>query len=161
MMRKLFNYAQPLHFANHITGRALDFRTEIDDFIFQNEDLANIALTEAEWGSITQVAGWLKAFRSATTQMSTTKQPMLSTSHAIFRGLQDEVRNALRSLPDSTSPMIKNGLLAAHQKLSEYYYRFDISPFYIWAARESFHFTTFCCIDLFLKFWTLAFCMKA
>lgn len=59
---------------------------------------------------------------------------MLSTAHAIFRGLQDEVRNALRSLPDSTSPMIKNGLLAAHQKLSEYYYRFDLSPFYIWAA---------------------------
>ncbi|KAH9044094.1 hypothetical protein EDB83DRAFT_2204473, partial [Lactarius deliciosus] len=91
----------------------------------------NLALTEAEWGSITQVAGWLKAFRSATTQMSTTKQPMLSTAHAIFRGLQDEVRNALRSLPDSASPLIKAGLLAAHQKLSEYYYRFDISPFYI------------------------------
>jgi hypothetical protein len=61
---------------------------------------------------------------------------MLSTAHAIFCGLQDEVRNALRSLPDSTSPMIKAGLLAAHQKLSEYYYRFDLSPFYIWAARE-------------------------
>lgn len=114
--------------------RALDFRTEIDDFIFQNEDLANLALSEAEWGSITQVAGWLKAFRSATTQMSTTKESMLSTSHAIFRGLQDEVRDALRSLPDSASPMIKTGLLAAHQKLSEYYYRFDLSPFYIWAA---------------------------
>jgi hypothetical protein len=122
------------------TGRALDFLAEIDDFIFQNEDLRNLALTEAEWESITQVAGWLKAFRSATTQMSTTKQPMLSTAHAIFCGLQDEVCNALRSLPDSTSPMIKDGLLAAHQKLSEYYYRFDISPFYIWAARESYPF---------------------
>jgi hypothetical protein len=124
----------------HETGRALDFLAEIDDFIFQNEDLCNLALTEAEWESITQVAGWLKAFRSATTQMSTTKQPMLSTAHAIFCGLQDEVRNALRSLPDSTSPMIKDGLLAAHQKLSEYYYRFDISPFYIWAAHESYPF---------------------
>jgi hypothetical protein len=124
----------------HETGRALDFLAEIDDFIFQNEDLHNLALTEAEWESITQVAGWLKAFRSATTQMSTTKQPMLSTAHAIFCGLQDEVRNALRSLPDSTSPMIKDGLLAAHQKLSEYYYRFDISPFYIWAACESYPF---------------------
>jgi hypothetical protein len=54
----------------HETGRALDFLAEIDDFIFQNEDLRNLALTEAEWESITQVAGWLKAFRSATTQMS-------------------------------------------------------------------------------------------
>lgn len=75
--------------------------------------------------------------------MSTTKESMLSTSHAIFRGLQDEVRNALRSLPDSASPMIQTGLLAAHQKLSEYYYRFDISPFYIWAARESSFFLIF------------------
>ena len=69
--------------------------------------------------------------------MSTMKQPMLSTAHAIFRGLQDEVHNAPHSLPDSTSPMIKGGLLAAHQKLSEYYYHFDLSPFYIWAAHES------------------------
>jgi hypothetical protein len=137
MMRKLINYTTFLTSVNHETGRALDFMGEIDDFIFQNEDLCNLALTEAEWGSITEVAGWLKAFRSATTQMSATKQPMLSTAHAIFRGLQDEIHNALRSLPDSTSWMIKNGLLAAHQKLSEYYYRFDISPFYIWAARES------------------------
>ena len=97
---------QFLTFVNHGTGRALDFMTEIDEFIFQNEDLTNLVLTEAEWASIIQVAGWLKAFRSATTQMSTTKQPMLSTAHAIFRGLQDDVRDALRSLPDSTSLMI-------------------------------------------------------
>ena len=148
-------------FFNHGTGQALDFLTEIDDFIFQNEDLATLALTEVEWESITQVAGWLKAFRSATTQMSTTKQPMLSTAHAIFRGLQDEVRNALRSLPDSTSLMVKNGLLAAHQKLSEYYYRFDLSPFYIWAACESCIFSSCLNIDLCLKCLTLVFHMKA
>ena len=136
-MRKSIKYITFLISVNHETGRALDFLAEIDDFIFQNEDLRNLALTEAEWESITEVAGWLKAFQSATTQMSATKQPMLSTAHAIFRGLQDEVRNALRSLPDSTSRMIKNGLLAAHQKLSEYYYRFDLSPFYVWAACES------------------------
>ena len=94
---------------------------EIDNFIFQNKDLRNLALTKAEWESITQVAGWLKAFWSATTQMSTMKQPMLSTAHAIFCRLQDKVHNTLSSLPDSTSQMIKDGLLAAHQKLSEYY----------------------------------------
>ena len=58
---------------DHGTGRALDFRVEINDFIFQNEDLGNLALTEAEWESIMQVAGWLKAFQLATTQMPTTK----------------------------------------------------------------------------------------
>ena len=126
-----------LTFVNHKTGQALDFLAEIDDFIFQNEDLGNLTLTEAEWASLTQVAGWLKVFWSATTQMSTAKQPILSTAHAIFHGLQDEVRNAICSLSDSTSLMIKNGLLAAHQKLSEYYYHFDLSPFYIWAGCES------------------------
>ena len=35
--------------------------------------------------------------------------------------------------------MIKDGLLAAHQKLSEYYYCFDLSPFYIWATHELLH----------------------
>ena len=110
---------------------------EIDDFIFQNNDLRNLTLSESEWQLITQVTGRLKAFRSATTQMSTTKQPMLSTAYAIFRGLQEDVRNALRSLPDSTSSLIKDGLLVAHQKLSEYYYRFDLSPYYVWAACES------------------------
>jgi hypothetical protein len=56
-----------LAFVNHKIGRALDFLTEIDDFIFQNEDLDNLALTKAEWELIMQVAGWLKAFQSATT----------------------------------------------------------------------------------------------
>ena len=45
-----------------------------------------------------QVAGWLKAFQLATTQMSMTKQSMLSTAHAIFRGLQDKVCDALSAL---------------------------------------------------------------
>ena len=65
---------------------------------------------------------------------------MLSTAHAIFHGLQDDVRDTFRCLPDSTSLMIKDGLLAAHQKLSEYYYRFDLSPFYIWAGRKLYTF---------------------
>ena len=160
MMHKLINNVT-LTFLDYNTGQALDFLDQIDDFIFQNEDLSNLALTKAEWESITQVAGWLKAFRSATTQMSMTKQSMLSTAHAIFRGLQDEVRDALCSLPDSTSPMIKDGLLAAHQKLSEYYYRFDLSPFYIWAACELPLFHLCLSIDVCLKCWTLAFHMKA
>ena len=161
MMRKSINNVT-LTLIDHDTGRTLDFLDQIDDFIFQNEDLSNLVLTEAEWELITQVAGWLKAFQSATTQMSTTKQPMLSTAHAIFRGLQDEVHHTLHSLPDSTSPMIKAGLLAAHQKLSMYYHRFDLSPFYIWAACESllpFHLGLN--INLCLKCWTLTFHMKA
>ena len=67
-------------------------------------------------------------------EMSTTKSPMLSTTHAIFRGLQDEIKGILRSLPNLVSPNLKCGLTDAHCKLSDYYYKYDKSPFYIWAA---------------------------
>ena len=55
-------------------------------------------------------------------------------THAIFQGLQDDINNILCNLPDSVSPKIKLGLMDAHRKLSDYYYQFDASPFYIWAA---------------------------
>ena len=70
-------------------GRALDFSKEIDTFTGSNRDFRSLELDPAEWEAITLVYNWLKAFRSATTEMSTTKKPMLSTVHAIFRGLED------------------------------------------------------------------------
>ena len=66
--------------------------------------------------------------------MSATKVPMLSTTHAIFRGLQDDIKTILCNLPDSVSLNIKAGLTDAHRKLSDYYYQYDTSPFYTWAA---------------------------
>ncbi|KAG6875145.1 hypothetical protein C0992_004996, partial [Termitomyces sp. T32_za158] len=59
---------------------------------------------------------------------------MLSTTHAIFRGLQEEIKLILSSLPSSAPPQLKAGLINAHMKLSEYYYKYDESPFYTWAA---------------------------
>ena len=59
---------------------------------------------------------------------------MLSTTHTVFRGLQDEIKDILRSLPNSASPSIKTGLTDAYCKLSDYYYEYDASPFYTWAA---------------------------
>jgi len=64
--------------------RALDFRQAIDDFIAKTHDLRQYELSDADWAGIELVMQWLKAFRSATTQMSTTKRPMLSSAHAIF-----------------------------------------------------------------------------
>jgi hypothetical protein len=81
------------------------------------------------------VASWLKSFQSTTTEMSATSVLMLSTTHAIFRGLQDDIKNILCDLPNSVSPKIKLSLTDAHHKLSDYYYQFDASPFYTWAAR--------------------------
>lgn len=59
---------------------------------------------------------------------------MLSTIHAIFRGLQDHICSTLAELSDSAPAQLRDGLVDAHQKLSEYYYRSDESPFYTWAA---------------------------
>ena len=100
----------------------------------KNRDLRPYELSAADWASIVLVTKWLKSFRSATTQMSTTKSPMLSTTHAIFRGLQEDLRQSLTELPDSSPSYLKNSLVKAHQKLSDYYTKLDDSPFYIWAS---------------------------
>src|SRR5271168_4718782 len=122
------------HMAKFFIGRALDFSKEIDAFTGSNRDLRSLKLDPAEWEAITLVSNWLKVFRSATTEMSTTKKPMLSTVHAIFRGLEDHVKTILETLPDNAQSQLHDGLVPAHQKLSEYYYRSDESPYYTWAA---------------------------
>jgi hypothetical protein len=84
-------------------GHALDYHGTIDSFVSRNKDLHALELSNADWESIKLVASWLKSFRSATTEMSTTKLPMLSTTHAIFRGLQDDIKGVLCNLPNSVS----------------------------------------------------------
>jgi hypothetical protein len=115
-------------------GRTLDYRDTIDSFVSRNKELHSLELSDDDWESIKLVALWLKSFRSATVEMSTTKIPMLSTTHAIFRGLQDDIKDIIHHLPDSISPGIRLGLTEAHCKLSNYYYLYDASPFYTWAA---------------------------
>jgi hypothetical protein len=43
--------------------------------------------------------------------MSKTKEPMLSTVHAIFRGLQDHISTILADLPDSAPLKLKQAML--------------------------------------------------
>ncbi|PPQ82480.1 hypothetical protein CVT26_012859, partial [Gymnopilus dilepis] len=70
-----------------------------------------------------------------TTQMSATHTPMFSTTHAIFRGLQEELRDILRALPPSTSPRLIQALTDAHGKLGEYYHNLITeSPYYLWSS---------------------------
>ncbi|KAG1717615.1 hypothetical protein EDB19DRAFT_1652921 [Suillus lakei] len=113
---------------------ALDFRQAIDDFVAKTRDLRPYELSDANWAGIELVTKWLKAFHSATTQMSTTKRPMLSTAHAIFRGLQESIRDDLAELPDSAPVKLRSALTSAHRKLSDYYFKIDESPFYVWAS---------------------------
>lgn len=117
------------------TERALQFRNDIDEFVDRYRDLRSLELSPGEWDAISFVSSWLLAFRSATTQMSSTRKSMLLSTHAIFRGLQEHIRDALRNLPD-TANQIRDGLLGAHEKLSDYYYKYDQTPYYTWAARE-------------------------
>lgn len=127
-------------FKSHLLlGRALDYRNAIDSYTSRNRDLHQYELSTEDWDAISMVTSWLKSFHSATTQMSTTKVPMLSTTHAIFRGLQDDIKNIIRNLPSTVSPSIKCGLVDAHKKLSDYYHKYDDSPFYTWAACKWFY----------------------
>ncbi|KAF5337795.1 hypothetical protein D9758_016284 [Tetrapyrgos nigripes] len=111
-----------------------DYRGAVDSYVAKDRDLQAYELYPEDWDAVEMVMGWLKSFRSATTQMSTTKRPMLSTVSVIFRGLQQDIRNILASLLDNVSPELKEGLTVAHRKLSDYYTKFDQSPFYVWAS---------------------------
>lgn len=89
-----------------------------------------------DWDAISMVSDWLLHFRAATSQMSTTSRPMLSFTHTIFRGLQKSLKEKLAALPADSPPELVEGLTKAHRKLSDYYYKYDQSPFYIWASRK-------------------------
>jgi hypothetical protein len=118
-----------------LLGRALDHRKIIDDFVGKHRDMHHLDLNAADWEAVIMVSDWLKSFRSATTLMSTTKRPVLSFTHTVFRGLQEDLRSSIRQLPLSTPSVLRNGLIEAHRKLSDYYYKSDESPYYTWAAR--------------------------
>jgi hypothetical protein len=135
MLRKPFPYRDAFIRNNILLGRAMDYRSVLDDFVAKNRELRKHELQDEDWEAIALVAQWLKSFRSATTQMSTTKRPMLSWTHAIFRGLQDSISDSLRSLPNNTPASLRQGLLNAHWKLSDYYGKSDESPYYTWAPR--------------------------
>lgn len=126
-------------------GRALDHRSAITNYVAKDRDLRKFELLPEDWKNIELVCEWLKVFRSATTQMSTTSKPMLSSTSAIFRGLQDRVKEAIRMLPADVDTRLRKGLVDAHLKLSEYYHRFDQSCYFTWAAHKS-------CIPVFTKF---------
>ncbi|KAL4258188.1 Zinc finger BED domain-containing [Pleurotus pulmonarius] len=114
--------------------RALDHKDCLNDWVDSQREIRHLEIEPDAWSSVALLADWLQAFRDATNGMSSTSFPMLSTIHATFRGLQDHIKSILRSLPDETLPQMKRALVEAHEKLAEYYDRFDESPFYTWAA---------------------------
>ena len=117
-----------------LLGHAIQYRKVIETFVAVNKDLHKFKLTEEDWTTITLVSTWLKQFHSATIQMSATKTPMLSLTLAIFQGLQDSLHQTICTLPRTTPPKLKQGLVKVHLKLSTYYGKTDLSPYYVWAC---------------------------
>ena len=119
-------------------SRALDYRKQVVAFVGCIHELRVLELDEDEWEVIKRVTDWLKTFRSAMSQMLGTKgMSTLSTTHTVFRGLQEHVADIIHFLPASSNPQIKDGLLNTHRKLSDYYYKYDQSSFYTWSAHKS------------------------
>lgn len=126
------------------TECAIVYETSIRHFVAANyRIIGSFDLSDDDWKDIKLIAGWLQMFRLATAQMSATSIPMISTAHAVFRGLQDQLKHILVSLPNNISPSIHSGILSAHRKLSDYFTKFDESPYYTWAASTLSSFTNF------------------
>ncbi|KAJ6523017.1 hypothetical protein B0H19DRAFT_973082, partial [Mycena capillaripes] len=100
-----------------------------------SSSLVNCAMDDDDWKAIELVAKWLNVFRQATVQMSTTKKPMLSATHAVFRGLQAEIKRYIATLPGGVEDDLRDGLVDAHLKLSEYFHKCDKSQYTLWACR--------------------------
>ncbi|KAJ6575957.1 hypothetical protein DFH09DRAFT_1311412 [Mycena vulgaris] len=120
---------------HQMMDRAVKYRDSVTKFISENPDLHGDDLTVQDRNAISLVSDWLSNLRSSTSQMSTTSRPMLSSTHAIFRGLQTTLKEKLVALPKESSPELVEGLSKAHRKLSDYYYKYNQSSLYIWATR--------------------------
>jgi hypothetical protein len=131
-VRSILLYAPNDHLAVTV-GRALSFQDPVNMYTALN--LLMHELNSEEWKALNYVKSWLQSFREATVQMSTTKKSMLSSTHAVFMGLQEEIKEIIKGLPQDVDPALKKGLVEAHRKLSDYFTKFDQSDYYHWAAR--------------------------
>ncbi|KAJ3541549.1 hypothetical protein NMY22_g3845 [Coprinellus aureogranulatus] len=116
------------------THLMLNLREAVDSFTAKNREFRLVELSASDWECIETVCKWLDVFQAATREMSATKTPMLSSTITIFHGLQRRLKDALRDLSTTCDPAIKTGIIDAHQKLSNYYSRFDELPYGTWAA---------------------------
>ena len=61
----------------------------------------------------------------------------LSCVHGVFKALQDALSMQLTNFASEAPSSCKNGLKNAYDKLGDYFYRLDESPYYIWASSKS------------------------
>ncbi|CAA7270448.1 unnamed protein product [Cyclocybe aegerita] len=96
--------------------RAAELKKPLNNFVAKTCQLRPYELTDQDWTSVKMVMDWLHIFKDATQQML------------------DKLKTILHSLPANVPTNVKNGLVRAHQKLSDYYFKFDQSPHVCWAA---------------------------
>lgn len=66
--------------------------------------------------------------------MSSTSHLTFSSVSAIFRGLQERLRQILTHLPDDIDPTLREDITKSHLKLSTYFVKFDESSYCMWAS---------------------------
>ena len=136
MLCKLDSILQ-LWFWFQILGRALGFKDAVQNFVAKDRNFHEWELSDADWDAIKKVMHWLKLFWSATTDMSATKCPMLSSTILIFWGLQESIKAIIWDLSDFEDIKLWDGLVEAHLKLSDYFTKFDDSDYCTWASHGS------------------------
>jgi hypothetical protein len=94
-------------------------------------------ISPQEWAAIRIVRDWLSLFQLATTRLSSRDLTTISSVFAVFLGLQAHIRAQLSNLPGNLPRELTAGLIAAHEKLAEYFTKSDACPYYMWAACES------------------------
>ncbi|KAF7372456.1 Transposase-like protein [Mycena venus] len=97
--------------------RALQFRGAIFNYVAKDEELRAHELSTRDWTALKLVTNWLVAFREATTQI-----------------LQSHLKTEISKLPADADPVLRQGLVDAHLKLSNYFAKFEQSRYYTWAT---------------------------
>src|SRR5882724_2780879 len=112
MLHKFFYLSRCFHTKLMLLlGQAMDYHSVLDDFVAKNRELRKHELQDEDCEAIALVSQWLKSSQSTTTQMSMTKHPMLSWTHAIFHRLQGSLADSLCLLPNNTPASLCRGLL--------------------------------------------------
>ncbi|KAJ6583753.1 hypothetical protein B0H10DRAFT_1688795, partial [Mycena sp. CBHHK59/15] len=124
--------------------RAIELRDALKLLVVMEEHnrargarLRRVQLSTDEWSVLNELSKFRLRNGAACLRLldpDATKRPVLSFTHTVFRGLQEDLRKSIHELPLSTPSALRNGLIEAHRKLSDYYHKSDDSPFYTWAA---------------------------
>lgn len=114
------------------------YQEEVDIFAGRLKDPSIPSLSTNEWEFVSLIEHWLHIFRAATAVTSSTSTPTLSCVHGVYKGLQDALMLQLGILPGDSPSFLKEALKRAFEKLGNYYYWTDESPYYVWAASMSF-----------------------